>query len=112
MTNQPTNTHDFETWVHPNGLPCKLVPVPTEGDGEWFAEEPGQRPPQSYELRPEVPGLKFGFTVHPGELWSAYDAISDELVRTGWHRDTANDEPYRECEHGLSADLCSGPNHY
>lgn len=111
---------ETETWICPDsGRHAHLIPVPMTADDiddayEWYPEEAGQRPPQAYEMHvPRIDGTKLViafFTVFPVEPWSAYDAISDKLRRYGW----VQVNPYvpETCEHGLSADLCSGPNHY
>lgn len=116
-----------EAWTDPAGRLAELVavahptaaPLAAEGypedyeDDGWFADFPGQRPPQSYELRSVVDGSVLrSDTVFPVEPWSWYDAIADRLVADGWTPPAPTEAELEECEHGLSAMLCSGPNHY
>jgi len=103
---------DYEIWTDPEGRALDLVPVAQDFDDGWYPESPGQRPPQTYHMRDGFGITHAEHTVLPLAPWSAYDAIHDRLQREGWTRDTSNDEPYESCEHGLSASLCSGPNHY
>ena len=99
-----------EIWTSPDGIACELFYV--GGVDDWFPEGPGQRPPARYELR--VHGHRDivveEHTVFPLEPWSPYDAISDRLIAYGWEPPPSEPEP--DCEHGLSANLCHGPNHY
>lgn len=108
-----TDTDAPEIWTTPEGVFVELHPVPNhfdDEDGGWFPEEPGQRPPQSYELRDANGSVALAFTVFPNEPWSPYEAASDKLVSWGFAPPAS--EPDALCEHGLSASLCSGPNHY
>ena len=106
---------DFEIWTDPLGRPAKLIPVgmPDFGDDPWFAEAPGQRPPYEYRIEAAHNSrLALTRVVFPVEPWNAYDAISDILVRDGFTPPPPTAEDLAECEHGLSAHLCTGPNHY
>lgn len=96
-----------EVWTHDDGSTAELVVADTD-PGDWFPESPGHRPPVTYELRSA--GVAVGvWTVFPVEPWGPWDALVDLLAREGWRPPA---EEYRTCEHGLSADLCAGPNHY
>ena len=104
---------DYEVWVSPKGTPCHLVPVEPPADFEWYAEGPGQRGVWFYEMRHVGTGTVVASPVaRPVEPWSPYDAISDKARAAGWRRLAGEGEEDRQCEHGLSLDLCSGPNHY
>ena len=106
-----------ETFTNERGIAAILTPAPfpdgPDGDDfEWFAEGPGQRPPQFYEMRSVVTNeVVESFVVYPVEPWSPYDAAYDKLVSWGWTRHGGDPEP-ETCEHGLSANLCAGPGHY
>jgi hypothetical protein len=110
----------FEVWTDGHGCQLALVPVAfgesvdelgdEDGYDGWFAESAGQRAPQRYEMRTLVGFPVEVHVVFPVEPWTAYDAISDRLIREGWTPPVA--DMVGECEHGLSADLCFGPNHY
>lgn len=109
-----------EIWVSPEGLACELHYVPFQPSTDdpdwepWYPDEPGQRPPAHYELRSTFSGdVAKCLTVFPVEPWSPYDAVSDQLVRNGWHPPPLTPEELAECPHGLSAQLCADPiNHY
>jgi hypothetical protein len=112
---------DREVWTAPNGVtvwlePAAFDPCPDDDgcdDEGWFAESPGQRPPQRYLLRSTVTGdVLDDFVVFPVEPWSPYDAASDRLIRDGYQPPTPTAEELAECEHGLSQQLCAGPGHY
>jgi len=104
---------DYEVWVSPKGTPCHLVPVATPADFEWFAEEPGDRAPQFYEMRHVGTGTVVASPVAwPVAPWSPYDAISDKARAAGWRCLDDEGREDRQCEHGLSLELCSGPLHY
>lgn len=111
--------NQYEVWTDAEG--CQLMLVPTafpavvaddgDDDGfEWYPDGPGQRPPQRYELQLLSGDPIAAHVVFPVEPWTAYDAISDRLIREGFTPPVS--EPVGECEHGLSIDLCFGPNHY
>jgi len=72
-------------WRTDDGRIVDVVPTGWPDDFEWFAEGPGQRPPQFYEVR-ELGKIKATdtFAVYPVEPWSAYDAASDKLRGWGW----------------------------
>lgn len=105
-----------EIWLDPLGRPAELRHVGLtayDGDDAWYAEQPGQLHPHTYEVRNVAnPRLRLTRVVFPVEPWSPYDAISDLLVRDGWTPPAATVEELATCEHGLSAQLCAGPNHY
>lgn len=106
---------EYEIWLDPLGRPARLIPVgmPDYGDDPWFPEQPGQRPPYEYRIEAvHNPRLALREVVFPVEPWSPYDAISDRLVARGWTPPAPTEEEMAECEHGLSARWCSGPNHY
>jgi len=94
-------------WMTNEGELARVRPVSIDLS-EWYADDPGQRPPQGYEIT--IGATIHQTTVSPYEPWSAADALSDHLHAQGW-TDLDAVEP-DECEHGLSADLCSGPAHY
>lgn len=111
-----------ETWRSPAGVPAVLTPytpepyVPDDDeeyyDEGWYADFPGQRPPQSYRMVTLWGVTVDDFTVFPLDPWSPYDAASDRLVREGWTPPPPTDEELAQCEHGLSLRLCAGPEHY
>jgi hypothetical protein len=108
---------DYEIWLDPMGRPAHLIPVgepvPAEGEDPWFADDPGMRPPFTYRIEAvHNPRLALTETVCPYEPWNYYDAISDRLIRNGWTPPAPTEGEMAECEHGLSARWCSGPNHY
>lgn len=80
----------------------------------WYPDFPGERPPQTYQLtRVGNPyDVVAEFTVFPVGGWSWYDAASDRLLRDGYDPPPPTEADLAVCEHGLSARLCSGPNHY
>jgi hypothetical protein len=112
MNTNPT-AEDHEIWTSPKGTRCHLVPVAIDL-GDWHPESPFERRPQGYELRCVRTGTVVAApVVTPLEPWSPYDAVSDRARGAGWTRlPHPDDRPYVECEHGLDADLCSGPMHY
>lgn len=89
-------TTDLWIWIDNDGHLVDVHPVPGAGegyeteDGEWvegwYPEQPGERPPQRYEMTwLSTPTRPAEFhTVYPLEPWSAYDAITDELLSRGW----------------------------
>ncbi len=112
-----------ETWVSPAGVPVTIKPVAFEPyvpaddedyfDDAWFPEEPGQRPPQRYLIVAVADGTTVDDrTVFPYAPWSAYDAIADILLAEGYEPPPLTAEELAECEHGMSAINCSGPNHF
>lgn len=109
-------THTPELWSVPEGnfagQLVELRPAPWPDDFEWFAEGPGQRSPQFYDLALKDGTIVRSTVVFPCEPWSPYDAISDKLRAEGYERQDHPDDRHDVCEHGLSANLCSGPNHY
>lgn len=116
-TERHTMTNDHEIWRSPKGTECYLVPVSWPDGFDWFAEGPGQRPPQFYEMRCVRTGTVVAApVVYPYEPWSPYDAIHDKAVRAGWERlPHPKDRPFERhygCPHGLSMDRCYGPGHY
>ena len=98
-----------ELWLSPEGVTATLEPASWPDDFEWYAEGPGQRPPQFYEMRQGAEILK-EFVVFPYEPWSPYDAAVDRLRGDGWT--LTNPPEFRTCEHGMNAELCYGPSHY
>lgn len=124
-----TTTYEPEVWTR-NGRAFELHVVDmaareadyllllTDEEAEmwepWYADFPGQRPPQTYQLT-EV-GRPFDvvdeFTVFPVGGWSWYDAAQDRLLRDGYDGPPPSEEDLAVCEHGLSQRLCAGPNHY
>ena len=112
-----TENTTYEVWLDPLGRPAHLIPLgfPCQADDEdpWFAEDPGQLPPYTYELRNVAnPRLALRLTVCAYEPWTSYDAIFDVLVGDGWTPPPPTDAELATCEHGLSALLCAGPGHY
>lgn len=111
MQDTPNTEIDKASWIwltlRDEYIDCR--PVATDLDG-WYPEAPGQREPQSYELRNIETGEVERVTVFPVEPWSAYDAITDVLTARGWFNGDRLDRG--TCEHGMSADLCAGPGHY
>lgn len=114
-------SEDYEIWLDPMGRPAKLIclghPKPVvDEDGyseDWFPEQPGQRPPVEYRIEAvHNARLALREVVFPVEPWSPYDAISDRLVANGFTPPPPTEAEMAQCEHGLSAQLCSGPNHY
>jgi hypothetical protein len=103
---------DNELWTSPDGFVCELVPVPWPDEFEWYADQPGQRPPRFYELTSVDDVFTEERVVYPVEPWSPYDAISDQLIRDGWTGPPPTEEQLATCEHGLAAWLCAGPEHY
>lgn len=104
---------DTWTWITERGARATVVPVAlhTDDPDPWYPEQPGDRPPQAYEI---TVGRAEPFTevVYPTEPWSPADAIADRLRALGWQDTTRQPEP-ELCEHGLSADLCADPiTHY
>ena len=93
MQDTPTNS-DSWLWLTLRDQYVNVVPVPGAGDGYeaedgewvegWYPESPGERPPQAYELRTLGTGEVERVTVYPVEPWSAYDAITDQLLARGW----------------------------
>jgi len=102
-----------EIWISADGLPAELTLVDfaplADGDDGWFPEGPGERPPRAYEMR-VGPNVVWERVVFPVAPWSPYDAVADILVAEGWAPPPSDDDA--ECEHGMSARLCSGPRHY
>ena len=104
-----TTAADLWLWETTKGHLVNVYPIATDLNG-WYAEAPGEREPQTYRLDNTKTGESITHTVSPIEPWNAYDAIVDRCVAWGW-KDTTYVDPGK-CEHGLSADLCAGPNHY
>jgi len=119
-----TTTH--ETWTK-EGRSFFLVPVDmaareaeflaTLSDEDaamyepWYPDFPGEREPVAYELHDTATGeVAWERTIRPLDPWSAYDAVSDVLLRAGFVPPPSPDRGV--CEHGMAADLCEGPNHY
>lgn len=117
-----TTVTDQWTWITSKGHsvdvrdagyfdPASLSDEDAEFYEPWFAEGPGQREPRYYDLVNLTTGesvrLCTGVVYEP---WTYFDAISDKLKAWGW-TDTTLEEP-GTCEHGLSAALCAGPEHY
>ena len=96
-------------WQTTKGHIVNVYPVKTDVS-DWFPESPYERPPQTYRIDNNNTGESILTTVFPLEPWSAYDAIGDRLAGWGW-TDTTYEDP-GTCEHGMSAALCEGPNHY
>ena len=106
-------SEDYEIWLDPMGRPARLIPVGTPNLDGWYADEPGQRPPYQYRIEAvHNPRLALTETVFPYEPWSPYDAISDRLTANGFTPPAPTEAEMAVCEHGLSAQLCSGPGHY
>jgi|PlaIllAssembly_1097288.scaffolds.fasta_scaffold00151_3 hypothetical protein len=115
-------TMEAEIWTTAEGVAAKLLPVdfePYDGDDEefggyeWFPEGPGQRPPQRYVLEAVETGeIIFDYTVFPYAPWSPYDAIFDVLMKEGFTPPPPTEAELALCEHGMSANGCSGPNHF
>jgi hypothetical protein len=115
---------ELEVWTTPAGVAVELravdfepyVPADDEedcGGWEWFPESAGARPPQRYLLVEVATGeVDLDRTVFPYAPWTAYDAISDVLLADGYEPPPLTEAELATCEHGLSASLCSGPNHY
>lgn len=106
-----TTTATDWVWITSKGHRVDVVPADWPAEFEWFAEGPGQRPPQFYDLRNLTTGEVAETVVFPYEPWSPADAISDKLRAWGW-TDTTTYDDAGTCEHGLSASLCAGPGHY
>ena len=104
-----------EVWISPNGTATTLhnvvLPALPDEDG-WFADDPGQGRPVAYELRAADGYVVDSLVVTPYAPWSPYDTVSDALVRDGWTPPAPTDAEDAECEHGMSARLCSGSAHY
>jgi hypothetical protein len=111
MQDTPNTEIDKASWIwltlRDEYIDCR--PVATNLDG-WYPEAPGERAPQSYDLRNIETGEVERVTVYPVEPWSAYDAITDVLTARGWFNGDRQDSG--TCEHGMAADLCAGPGHY
>lgn len=105
---------NLERWIVPpgrfGGQLAELVPVLLPDDFEWYPEAPGQRTPQEYHMVLDDGTVIHDFMVFPVEPWSAYDAAVDKLTNRGYKM--VGGRVPETCEHGLSADLCYGPNHY
>lgn len=112
-----------EIWVSPAGLPVEIKPVAFEPyvpaddedyfDDAWFPEGPDQLPPQRYLIVSLADGAVLDDrTVFPYRPWGPYAAITDIMLSEGYEPPAPTEEELAECEHGLSAALCSGPNHY
>ncbi len=108
-TTNPTNHHPWN-WRTDSGLVVEVEPIRWPADFEWYADQPGQRPPQFYRVFGRRGEPVEDIVVHPVEPWSAYDAVGDKLRARGWEDLAPQDDA--TCEHGLSASLCAGPEHY
>lgn len=97
-------------WSAPDGLVLEVVPTQWPDDFEWFAEGPGQRPPQFYDMMASDGITYKSLVVFPVEPWNPADALADKLVSQGYKDLSPIDE--ETCEHGMSASLCHGPQHY
>lgn len=112
-----TEANEFEVWTSPDGVAVELraAPAPPVGPDEdyWFPESPGHLPPRWYHLvAVGTDTVVAEHTVFPVAPWSPYDAISDRLVREGFTPPPLTEAELAECEHGMSAMSCSGPNHF
>ena len=99
------DTDNIWRWRTAGGEVVTVEPTQWPDDFDWYPEGPGQRMPQFYTVGDRT------FPVFPLEPWSPAEALSDLLTSWGWEDLTPQPETLL-CDHGLSLDLCSGPNHY